>query len=197
MALRHTFEGERPHESQVPWRRLLISLAMLALIIVTVADAAAENLGPGGGSRLIVGDEIVGAYRLLVTSSPNPATVGTVTYVIRVSDPQSGVKVRDAQVKIELTSEDGTMVIKDAATHENAGNDIDYAAHIPIEQPGAWNGVIRVSASAGSSEVKFLQTVSSLRSISTVILVGIPFLVMLGVFGAMYYVRASGRKTAV
>lgn len=197
MALRHTFGGERPHESQVPWRRLLISLAMLALIIVTVADAAAENLGPGGGSRLIVGDEIVGAYRLLVTSSPNPATVGTVTYVIRVSDPQSGVKVRDAQVKIELTSEDGTMVIKDAATHENAGNDIDYAAHILIEQPGAWNGVIRVSASAGSSEVKFLQTVSSLRSISTVILVGIPFLVMLGVFGAMYYVRASGRKTAV
>ncbi|MGE5603446.1 MAG: hypothetical protein ACM30E_10360 [Nitrososphaerales archaeon] len=196
MALRHPARGERPHGSRVPWRWLLIGLAILVLIILTARAAAAENLGPGGGSRLIVGDEIVGAYRLLATSSPNPATTGTVTYVIRVSDPQSGVKVRDAQVEIELTSEDGATVIKDAANHKNAGNDIDYAAHIPVQQAGAWNGVIRVNGSAGSSEVKFLQPVSPPRSISTVILVGIPFLVMLGVFGAMYYVRAGGRKPA-
>jgi hypothetical protein len=189
MIMKRGDRGEAP-----PWRWLFLAPIILLLIILTARAAAAENLGPGGGSRLIVGDEIVGAYRLLATSAPNPATTGTVTYVVRVSDPQSGAKVRDAQVEVELTSEDGATVIKDAATHKNAGNEIDYAAHIPIQQAGSWNGVIRVSGSAGNSEVKFLQTVSAPRSISTVILVGIPFLVMLGVFGAMYYVRAGGRK---
>ncbi len=44
--------------------------------------------------------------------------------------------------------------------------------------------------------MKFLQAVSPPRSFSTVILVGIPFAVVLGVFAAMYFVRAGGRKTA-
>jgi hypothetical protein len=197
MTLRHSSRTGQPHGDEAPsWRWVFLALAILVLIILTARAAAAENLGPGGGSRLIVGDEIVGAYRLLATSSPNPATTGTVTYVVRVSDPQSGAKVRDVQVAVELTSPDGATVLEEAATHQNAGNDIDYAAHIPIQQAGSWNGVIRVSGSAGSSEVKFLQTVSTPRTISTVILVGIPFLVMLGVFGAMYYVRAGGRKAA-
>ncbi len=194
MALRHPSRGERPRRGEIPWRWLLVGLAIVILIIVTARAAAAENLGPGGGSRLIAGDEVVGAYRLLITSSPNPATTGTVTFVVRVSDPQSGAKVRDADVQIELTSEDGATVIKHAATHKDSGNDIDYAAHIPIGQAGSWNGVIRVSGSAGSSEVKFVQPVSAPRSMTTVILVGIPFLVMLTVFGAMYYVRSGGRK---
>jgi hypothetical protein len=189
MIARHGHRGEAP-----PWRWLVLALVVLALIFLAARVAAAENLGPGGGSRLIVGDEVVGAYRLLATSAPNPATTGTVTYVVRVSDPQSGAKVRDADVEIELTLADGSAVIKDAATHKNAGNDIDYAAHIPVQQAGSYNGVIRVKGSAGASEVKFLQSVSAPRSISTVILVGIPFLVMLGVFGAMYYVRAGGKK---
>lgn len=168
----------------------------LALILLTASVAAAENLGPGGGSRLISGDEIVGPYRLLITSSPNPATLGTITYLVRVSDPQSGVKVRDAQVEVELSKADASAVLKEPASHQNAGNEIDYVAHILVEQEGTWNGVIRVTGSLGTSEVTFSQTVSPARSLSTVILVGIPFVVMLAVFGAMYFVRAGGRKPA-
>ena len=190
MILRHGHKGD------APWRWLLLAFIIVILILVGARAAAAENLGPGGGSRLIAGDEVIGPYRLLITSSPNPATTGTVTYVVRVSDPESGAKVRDAQVEIELTLADGSGVLKDTATHKNAGNDVDYAAHIPVQQAGSWNGVVRVTGSLGSSEVQFLQSVSSPRTFSTVILVGIPFLVMLGVLGAMYFMRTVARKTA-
>jgi hypothetical protein len=199
MALKHSYPGERPRGGEnLPWRWLLLVIGTLVLIFLTARAAAAENLGPGGGSRLIVGDEIVGAYRLLVTSSPNPATTGTVTYVVRVSDPKSGEKVRDAKVEVELTLPETGATLKEAATHQNAGNDIDYAAHIPVQPDGSWNGVVRVSGNLGGSEVKFVQTVSPPRSFSTVILVGLPFVVMLGVFAAMYFVRTGGKKrTAV
>ncbi len=167
---------------------------VLILVMLTAGAAAAENLGPGGGSRLITGDEVVGPYRLLITSSPNPATTGTVTFVVRVSDPQSGAKVRDAQVDVELTSADGAVVLNQPATHQNAGNEIDYAAHVPVAQEGAYSGVVRVSGALGRSEVKFLQTVSPQRSISTVILVGIPFVAVVAVLGAMFYLRSGSRK---
>jgi hypothetical protein len=110
---------------------------------------------------------------------------------VRVTEPQSGAKVRDAQVEVALTK--GSETIKAAATHENAGNSIDYAAHIQIQDAGAWDGVVRVTGPAGASEVTFLQQVSAPRTVGTIILVGIPFAAILGVFGAMWFVRTSRR----
>ena len=142
---------------------------------------------------MIVGDEVKGPYRLLVTSSPNPATTGTVTFVVRVSEPQSGALVRDAEVKVALTN--GTASLEYGATHENAGNAVDYAAHIPIEEAGSWNGAVRVTGAAGVSEATFVQQVSTPRTLNTVVLVGIPFAAILIVFGAMWFARNSSRKT--
>lgn len=181
MALRHP---RRPVVA--PWRwGLLVALALL-LIILTARAAAAENLGPGG-SRVIIGDQVVGPYRLLVTSSPNPATTGTVTFVVRVSDPQSGVIVRDAQVEVTLTK--GATSIAKPATHEDAGNAVDYAAHVDLNEQGSWNGLLRVSGPAGASETPFLQQVTTPRTLNTVILVGIPFAAIIVVFVAMWLVR--------
>jgi hypothetical protein len=196
MVLRHKRERNAPRAAAPPWRWLFLAIFILILVILTARAATAENLGPGGGSRLIAGDELVGAHRLLITSSPNPATTGTITYVVRVSDPQSGAKIRDAQVSVELALAGSDARLRAEATHANAGNEIDYAAHIKLEQEGSWNGVVRVTSGLGTSQVEFLQTVAPQRSLSTVILVGIPFLVMLGVFGAMYFVRTGGRKAA-
>jgi hypothetical protein len=186
MSLKHT-----PQRAAPPWRWIVFAALALLLIILTARAAAAENLGPGG-SRVIVGDEVVGAYRLLVTSSPNPATTGTVTFVVRVTDPQSSVTVKDAQVEVELTS--GAASIKQAATHENAGNPVDYAAHIEIPQEGSWNGLVRVAGPAGASEAAFLQHVSAPRTANTVILVGIPFGAILLVFVALWMARSRGRE---
>jgi hypothetical protein len=177
-----------------PWRWLVLIIAAVVLICLSVRAAHGENLGPTGGSRVIVGDEVRGSYRLLVTSAPNPATVGTITYVVRVSDPSSGEKIRDAQVEVELTLPESASAVKEAATHQNAGNQVDYAAHIAIDREGMWHGRLLVTGAAGASEVEFLQQVTPQRSFNTVILMGIPFVVILGVFAAMWLFRSSGRK---
>jgi len=186
MALKHARGPQAPS-----WRWLLFAAFAPLLILLTARAAVAENLGPGG-ARVIVGDEVIGAYRLLVTSAPNPATTGTVTFVVRVSDPQSGVTVKDAQVEVELRN--GSAVLMRPATHENAGNPVDYAAHIEIQQEGAWNGVVRVTGAAGASEVTFLQHVTAPRTVSTIILVGIPFGAILVVFVAFWLARSRSRE---
>ena len=69
---------------------LVLVLCALVSVILTAAGAGAaraENLGPGGGTRIVIGDQVVGPYLLLVTTSPEPAQVGLVTVVVRVSDP--------------------------------------------------------------------------------------------------------------
>jgi hypothetical protein len=159
-------------------------------------SAYAENLGPGGTARIIVGDGVVGPYRLLVSSAPEPAQVGTVTFVVRVSDPQSNEKERDAQITVELVHSETGEKLTGAVTHRDAGNPIDYAAHIQVDQPGVYNGVLRITGPAGPAEVSFTQQVVSPRRWSTVLWIGLPFAVGLALFG-LWYARASHRQHAV
>ena len=154
----------------------------------------AENLGPGGGTRIIVGDEVVGPYRLLVTVAPEPAQVGTVTFVVRISDPASDEKVRDADVTVELVhGEDGT-ILTGPATHRDSGNPIDYAAHIQIEQPGAYNARIRITGPAGPAEVPFTQRIVARRGLGTLLLIALPFVVVLGILAGIWFGRPGSRR---
>jgi hypothetical protein len=178
--------------------RILRSVVVWAAVWVACAAAVApstvraENLGPGGGTRIIVGDEVVGPYRLLVTVSPEPAQAGVVTFVVRISDPASDEKVRDADVAVELVhGEDGT-VLTGAATHGDAGNPIDYAAH--IEKPGTYNAKIRITGPAGPAEVSFTQRVIARRQFGTVLLIGIPFAVVVGILASLWLRRSGARQ---
>ncbi len=173
---------------------IFILLIFVSLLTPATPAAFAENLGPGGGTRVIVGDQIIGPYRLYVTSSPEPALVGTVTYVVRVSNPDTGEKIKDAEVTVQLTHGTTKTTLKHAATHADAGNPIDYAAHIVIEQSGTWDGVIVVNGPAGRAEVTFLQRVSPPRQLNTLIAAGIPFLVILGVLVGVWLARSGGRR---
>lgn len=170
---------------------LLLSVYLLALAAPAVH---AENLGPGGGTRVIVGDQVIGPYRLYVTSSPEPALVGTVTYAVRVSDPSTGEKIKDAEVTVQLTHSTTKTTLKHAATHADAGNPIDYAAHIVIEQSGTWDGTVTVVSRAGQAEVTFLQRVNPPRQLNTLIAAGIPFLVILGVLAGVWLARSGSRR---
>jgi len=164
---------------------------LLFLMSACPGVSRAENLGPGGTTRIIVGDQIVGPYRLYVTVSPEPAQTGRVTFVVRISDPQSDDKVRDAEVTIELVhSEDGS-VLTGEATHKDSGNPIDYAAHMQIGQPGVYNGTIRITGLAGPADVAFTQRVLAPRKLGTALALGLPFLVILGILGIVWY-RRSG-----
>ncbi len=171
-------------------------LAVVLLLILAASPAYAENLGPGGGTRVIAGDQVIGPYRLYITSSPEPASVGTVTYVVRVSDPDTGEKIKDVEITVQLTHSPTNTTLEHAATHADAGNPIDYAAHIVIEQAGTWDGTIVIHGPAGRATVTFLQRVSPPRGLNTVIAAGIPFLVILGVLIGLWVARSghSGRQ---
>lgn len=166
-----------------------VLLLCTLLLPLTAPPARAENLGPGGGTRIITGDEVVGPYRLLITASPEPAQVGTLTIVVRVNDAGTGRRVDDATILVELTDNASGTRLSQAATHENAGNEIDYAAHFVIDRAGAWNGLVRVTGAAGMAEVSFLQRVQAQRQVGVLIAAGIPFIVILGVLAGLWLAR--------
>jgi len=176
--------------TRVAW--LLASLLLASLLLAPHAQA--ENLGPGGGTRVIAGDEIVGPYRLLFTSSPEPAQIGKVTFVVRLSDPKTDEKVRDAEAVIELKHSETGATLSQAATHADAGNPTDYAAHFQLDLPGQWEGVLRVRGSAGSAELPFMQRISPKRQLSTLVIAGAPFLVVLGLLAALWFARAGSQQ---
>ena len=174
---------------KIAW--LLAALLLASLLLAPQAQA--ENLGPGGGTRVIAGDESIGPYRVLFTSSPEPAQVGKVTLVVRLSDPKTGEKIRDAEALIELKHSETGATLSQAATHANAGNPTDYAAHFQLDQPGQWEGILRVRGSAGSAELPFMQRISPKRQLSTLVIAGAPFLVVLGLLAALWFARSGSQ----
>ncbi len=176
------------------WRRL--ALLCVILTICVPSEAQAENLGPGGGARVIAGDEVVGPYRLFVTSSPAPAQTGMVTFVVRITDPKTGATVKDADVRVSLLLPESEVRLDAAATHHDAGNPVDYAAHVQIDQPGQYDGVLRMSAAAGPVEITFVQPVMAPRSTSTLLILALPFVAALVILGGFWYLRFANRTTS-
>jgi hypothetical protein len=171
----------------------LLAALLLASLFLS-PPARAENLGPGGGTRVIAGDEIVGPYRVLFTSSPEPAQIGKVTFVVRLSDPETDEKVRDTEVIVELKHSETGATLSQIATHADAGNPTDYVAHVQLDQPGQWKGILRVRGPAGSAELPFMQRISPQRQLSTLILAGVPFLVVLGLLAGLWFARSGSQQ---
>ena len=186
-----TTGARRAQSFFVVLRALCVSVV---IFLLPALHAHAENLGPGGGTRVIVGDEIVGAYRVLFTSSPEPAQIGKVTFVVRLSDPKSDAKLRDAEVIVDLKHSETGATLTQAATHADAGNPTDYVAHIPLDQPGQWEGVLRVRGPAGSAELPFMQRITPQRQLSTLVLAGVPFLVILGLMAGLWFARSGSQQ---
>ncbi len=180
------------------WAHVALRALAVGWVLVGLGGAPlpalASNLGPGGGQRVIVGDQVVGAYRLWVTVAPEPAQVGQITIVVRVYDVKSGAQVNDPAIAVRLVNpEDGT-VLSTAATHRDAGNAIDFADHVDIPSAGTWNVAIHVSGPAGTSDVSFVEPVLAPRSASTLLYVGLPFLAALIFFGITWRGRAGRRR---
>ena len=177
-------------------RALCVSVVVsVAFSLLPTPHAQAENLGPGGGTRVIAGDEIVGPYRLLFTSSPEPAQIGRVTFLVRLSDPKTGEKLRDAEVVVDLKHSETGAMLSHSATHADAGNPTDYVAHVQLDQVGQWEGALRVRGPAGSAELPFMQRITPKRQLSTLILAGVPFLVVLGLLAGLWFARSGSQKS--
>ena len=179
------------------WIRAVLWLGLALVLAPAYTRVAAENLGPGGGTRVIAGDEVAGPYRLYVVSSPEPAQIGPVTIVVRITDGKSGEKVKDAEVRVELALPTAGLRLAGAATHGDAASPIDYAVHIPITQAGRYDGLIRVSAAQGMAELRFTQRVLPPRATSTLLILALPFVAGLLILGGLWYFRVGPRVAGI
>ena len=58
----------------------------------------------------------------------------------------------------------------------------------------AIEGVLRVRGPAGSAELPFMQRISPKRQISTLVLAGLPFLVVLGLLAGLWFARSGSQQ---
>jgi hypothetical protein len=171
--------------------RVFIGLYLILTLLTIVAQPALA-IGPGtGGSKIRVSDERIGPYILLVATSPLPVTVGQMSIWVRVTDDKTAQLRRDAVVMIKATPHNGGPPLTTQATHQNAGNDFDYVAHLEVKNPGQWDITVSVEDQLGQAEVSFVETVT--RGLSATVLVGlaVPFVVLAVVVGIYLWRRSA------
>jgi len=178
----------------------LVRIALIIVLIIFLFGAVGLfkptlAIGPGtGGSKIRVSDEEIGPYILLVATSPLPVTPGQMSVWVRVTDATTDQLRRDAVVTIEATPRGGGPTLNAQATHQNAGNDYDYVAHLEIEQTGQWDVTVFVEDEPGEVQTSFTETVSRGLSATVLIAVAIPFIVLAAVVGIFLW-RRSGSSS--
>ena len=170
----------------------IFAALILAVILMFNLVTSAAAIGPGtGGSKIRVNDEVTGPYVLLVATSPLPVTTGQMSVWVRVTSADTNELRRDATVMIQATPRDGGETLTTQGTHQNAGNNFDYVAHLEVDQAGQWDVVVTVADDLGQAEVGFAEIVTGGRSAAGLISLAIPFVVAAVVVG-VYLWRKSG-----
>lgn len=171
--------------------QIIISFCLLLTFLTLPQPALA--IGPGtGGSKIRVSDEHIGPYVLLVATSPLPVTVGQMSVWVRVTDGKTGKYRPDATVMVKATPREGGDPLTAQATHKNAGNDYDYVAHFEVQTTGQWDISISVQDELGQAAVPlFTETVTHGLSLSVVLGVAIPFVVLAVVVGIYLWRRSA------
>ncbi len=122
-------------------RSLLVRIAVLCVAMATVSIAGefakAQPLTLTSGPYVVVADESVGDYRLIVHQSPERVIVGTLTYAVQVHTKDDDEPVEDAIVKVYGTpSEHGNRQVAPAL---NSPVDREYyVGRLEIEETGVW-----------------------------------------------------------
>jgi hypothetical protein len=170
--------------------------AFICLICVLLSFAIgvrpALAIGPGtGGSKIRVDNKEIGPYILLVATSPLPVTVGQMSVWVRVTGLEDNGLRRNATVLIEATPRDGGPTLTGQGTHQNAGNDFDYVAHLDVQQTGQWDVTVSVEDELGQAEVSFTETVTRGLGAGVLIGVAIPFIVLAIVVGVYLWQRSA------
>jgi hypothetical protein len=173
---------------QWPWVVITLSLVISYLL---AGFHPALAIGPGtGGSKVRVDSQPVGPYVLLVATAPLPVMVGQMSIWVQVIESETESLLRDAIVTIEATPQNGSPTLTAQATHQNAGNNFDYVAHLDVEETGPWNFTVYVQDQPGEAEVSFVETVTSGRSLGALIELAIPFIVLALVVGIYLWRRS-------
>lgn len=171
-------------------------IATLAVIIITSTVYEllhpALAIGPGtGGSKIRVSDERIGPYILLVATAPLPVTVGQMSVWVRVTDGQTNQVRRDAVVMVKATPREGGPTLTAQGSHQNAGNDYDYVAHLDVESAGQWDVIVLVEDEPGQAEATFTETVTTGLGIQVLVAIAVPFVVLAIVVAVYLWRRAA------
>ena len=117
-----------------------LSAALLMILVigsVGVSQVQAQPLTLTSGPYVVVADEKVGNYRVIVHQSPERVIVGTLTYAIEVRVGETDANLPDAIVRVYATpSEHGARQVAPAL---NSPADREYyVGRLEIEEPGVW-----------------------------------------------------------
>jgi hypothetical protein len=171
--------------------QISISFCLVSMLMAIYAWPV-WAIGPGtGGSRIRIDNQQIGPYVLLVATSPLPVTVGQMSIWVRVSGSQNKELRRNAAVMVKATPRGGGPALTSQGTHQNAGNDFDYVAHVQVQEAGQWDVTVSVEDELGEAEVAFTETVTQGLSTGLIIGMAIPFVVLAVVVG-IYLWRRSG-----
>ena len=114
---------------------ILAALAFLALFAPEIASA--QPLTLTSGPYVIVADESVGNYRVIVHQSPGRVIIGALTYAVQIYERETDANVPDAIVKVYATpSEHGARQVAPAL---NSPADRGYyVGRLEMEEKGVW-----------------------------------------------------------
>lgn len=177
---------------QIQLRRIFAILALMITLFAAHELYLEQALahGPEGSSKIRVDNEQVGAYSLLVATSPETIVVGEMNVWVRVADSETDKLLRDAVVMIEAAPRSGGSKITAQATHDHAGNAFDYVAHLEIEDAGQWDFTVYVEDEPGQVDVTFSDIVSGGSPTNLIIALGV-FLVVVVLAVGIFLARQS------
>lgn len=117
--------------------RAVILVALASSALFATQTASAQPLTLTSGPYVIVADENVGNYRVIVHQSPERVIIGTLTYAVQVYDRETGTNVPDAIIKVYATpSEHGERQVAPAL---NSPADREYyVGRLEMEEKGVW-----------------------------------------------------------
>ena len=117
--------------------RAVILVALASSALFATQTASAQPLTLTSGPYVIVADENVGNYRVIVHQSPERVIIGTLTYAVQVYDRETGANVPDAIIKVYATpSEHGERQVAPAL---NSPADREYyVGRLEMEEKGVW-----------------------------------------------------------
>lgn len=157
--------------------------------MVPLETAGAE--GPGtGGRRVMLQDEQAGPYVLRVVTSPTPPRVENLYVEVRVTDPRTGRTLTDLDVQTRAEPTEGdAQSVSAQAVHDIAPIPTEYAAHLPVEEPGVWRVTVQVDGPQGQGVVSFLTRVGGSTAIGPVVAVGLPIAGLALLFGVFIWLQ--------
>lgn len=166
---------KRPH-----FYRILISLSLL-ITLLAASSVIRQALLAGDpdikSSKIQIDNVALGPMSILVATSPMTATVGQMSVWVRVTDSRTKRLLDDARVTVEAGPKGVDPALSVQATHENAGNAVDYLAHLDLDEAGEWDFTVLVERKQWLIDVGFTETVAPGPNIT--ILVGLAVILVI------------------